>query len=800
MMNLNYYRRALWGFVFLLWGSSLYAQDLSTLRRVTGIGGKAGNVLNALNARAALAAHNRPDFLTIRDGRILINAVATTNTDSLRAQLARAGFVETGVEGRMVSGFLPIANVEQLNDMSFLLEARAVFVRKNNNPISQAVKAQAVDIARQRYGLTGKGVKIGVLSDSYNNLGGEAAGIASGNLPGPGNPNGKTTPVQVLQDLGGGGSDEGRGMLELIHDIVPDAELAFATAFTGSAGFAQNIRNLFFQAKCDVIVDDISYLLQPFFQQGVIAQAADAVAGNAPGGNAVYLSSAGNFGDQYAYESPFRLSGTTVTISGVTYALHDFDPSPVVDFLQSILIPSFSLNDIILQWDEPFASVCPGCPGASNNVDLLVAGGGSLSFLGVSLSTIGGDAVDYYFLDNFTTSDITAGLAIGYQVSPGTVPPNYVKYVGFNSQSTLLEYTVAQTGSGTMLGNNSTMVNGFTIGAAPYFNTPAFGVNPPVLEPFSSRGRIGGTPLFFDSRGRRLSEPLILRKPDMTGVDGVNTSFFGIDIALDPDPFPNFFGTSASAPNVAAVVAMMIEANGGRMPSHVVRQLLQSTSLDMDDDRTAGFDRGFDFASGSGLIQADAVIDAMPLGAPTNLRGRPGSGSVELTWTPAPGKLVVRYEVYAVASSPNPIETLVGTTTEPNFTVTNLINGTTYSFRVRGVAGNGRFTAFTNRVDLRPSIILATELDANAATKTFLNVYPNPSADIVNISFREAQASGAVRIKLSNAAGQEVSVKEVKYTGSIEDAIDTSVLPSGMYILSIETDKGVHRRKISIIR
>lgn len=798
-MNLNPPKLLIWAFVFLLLGGSLYAQDLSSLIKATSVGGKAGNIINALNARRVALERNRPDFLQVSQNRILINAVATNNTDSLRAQLRRAGFIETGVENRMVSGFLPIDNVNQLENMDFLLEARAVFVRRNNNPISQAVKAQAVDIASQRYGLTGKGVKVGILSDSYNVLGGEAAGIATGNLPGSGNPNGKTTPVQVLQEGPSSGSDEGRAMAELIHDIVPDAELAFATAFLGEASFAQNIRNLHFQAKCDVIVDDISYFLQPFFQQGVISQAADAVAG----AGSIYMSSAGNFGSDYAYESPFR-SGLILTIGTTQYELHNFSTGSTVDILQSLQIPAFGFNDIILQWDEPFASVCQGCPGARNNVDLLVAtiSGPSPSFTAIQLSTIGGDAVDYYWLDNFSFTTSVAGLALGYERIPGTIAPNYVKYVGFSSgfgQSTLLEYTVAETGSGTMLGNNSTMINGYTIAAAPYFNTPAFGVNPPVLEPFSSRGRIGGTPLFFDTRGRRLSDPIILRKPDITGVDGVNTSFFGTDIALDPDGFPNFFGTSAAAPNIAGVVAMMIEANGGRMPTQIVRQILQSTSIDMDDNRTAGFDRGFDFASGSGLVNAAAAIDAIPVGNPTNLRGRPGNASVELTWTPVPGKLITRYEIYATASSGNPVETLVGTTTESNFTVNNLINGTTYSFRVRGVTGNGRFTAYTNRVDLRPSIILATEAALNQP-KTMFNVYPNPSNGSVNVLFREVQAGNTVLVKLTNSAGQEVLSKEVKYAGGIDDTIDTTGLPTGVYILSVETQQGVHRHKISIVR
>ncbi len=80
------------------------------------------------------------------------------------------------------------------------------------------------DVARTTYSVTGAGVKVGVLSDSYNKLGGAAAGIASNDLPAAG--------VQVLQELPGlGGSDEGRAMAEIVHDVAPGAAIAFNTAF-----------------------------------------------------------------------------------------------------------------------------------------------------------------------------------------------------------------------------------------------------------------------------------------------------------------------------------------------------------------------------------------------------------------------------------------------------------------------------------------------------------------------------------------------------------------------------------------
>ncbi len=58
------------------------------------------------------------------------------------------------------------------------------------------------------FGVDGSGVTLGVLSDSYDNLGGAATDVASGDLPGPDNPEGNTIPVNVLEDLPSGGIDE----------------------------------------------------------------------------------------------------------------------------------------------------------------------------------------------------------------------------------------------------------------------------------------------------------------------------------------------------------------------------------------------------------------------------------------------------------------------------------------------------------------------------------------------------------------------------------------------------------------
>jgi hypothetical protein len=92
---------------------------------------------------------------------------------------------------------------------------------------------------------------------------------ANGDLPGsPGNLGGYTTPVHVLQDFPIPKSDEGRAMLQIVHDVgtgwqsfisVPDFLLPVI------------LQQLFYEltnSGCHVIVDDITYITEPFLKDG----------------------------------------------------------------------------------------------------------------------------------------------------------------------------------------------------------------------------------------------------------------------------------------------------------------------------------------------------------------------------------------------------------------------------------------------------------------------------------------------------------------------------------------------------
>src|SRR5690606_5589784 len=110
-------------------------------------------------------------------------------------------------------------------------------------------------------------------------------------------------------------SDEGRAMLQIIHDVAPKAELAFTTGFLSAGNMAKGILDLAADS-CDIIVDDITFITEPFLTDGIIAQTVNAVSDS----GVSYFSSAGNFGEK-SYAASFNPAPTPANIVGDA---HDF--------------------------------------------------------------------------------------------------------------------------------------------------------------------------------------------------------------------------------------------------------------------------------------------------------------------------------------------------------------------------------------------------------------------------------------------------------------------------------------------
>src|SRR3954452_22623576 len=134
-------------------------------------------------------------------------------------------------------------------------------------------------------------------------------------------------------------------MAQIVYDEAPGIpKIVFATGGGGAVNRANNIDALV-AAGSKVVADDGVYLSEPFFQDGVVAQAADRAKANGTG----YFVSAGNRARQ-SWEGTFT--------PGSTPTLNDFDTAAGEDLQQTIAtVPATQQLTIFVQWANAFGAV-----------------------------------------------------------------------------------------------------------------------------------------------------------------------------------------------------------------------------------------------------------------------------------------------------------------------------------------------------------------------------------------------------------------------------------------------------------
>lgn len=461
--------------------------------------------------------------------------------------------------------------------------------------------------------LDGSGVTVGILSDSFDQAtkapdgSGDpietdaAADVASADLPGTGNECGHTTDVQVIVPKANpsGASDEGRAMAQIVHDLAPAAEMKFASAFNGEEAFAASVAGLR-TAGADVIVDDVFYLEEPFFQDGPVAVAVN----EAVADGATYFSAAGNDnlvdseGNDFAsWETPaFRDSescppAVEAKVGFKAFHCLDFNPGAAIDKTYGIKVEPESTLTVDLQWGEPRY-------GVTTDLDAFLLNSTGSVIREATEDNIGDSEMPVEVLDweNASTTTRTVQLVINRFSDEGTprVKLGLIENGGGVSATEYPRSTGEDVVGPTIFGHSGA-AGAISVGAVRFSTKSA-------PEEFSSRG-----PVYRDFGpvvGKTPAGPIApetLSKPDLVATDCGRTTFFSFFGTLSTVTGWHFCGTSAAAPHAAAVAALMLEAEPAAEPADVLGALYESVE-------PIAFDA---CAVGAGLVEAVGAVESV---------------------------------------------------------------------------------------------------------------------------------------------------------------------------------------------
>jgi hypothetical protein len=525
----------------------------------------------------------------------------------------------------------------------------------------QVISAAA---ARAAYGVDGTGVKVGIISDSFAaHASAVAPEVAAGDLPGTGNPCGHTTPVQIVAE--GSGTDEGRAMAQIVHDLAPGATLAFASAGASDIEMANHIRALR-DAGAKVIVDDIGYADETIYQDGYIAAAVDEVVAD----GVAYYSSAGNANLEVAgksvgsYETNvFRSMSCPSTLSEYVEC-HDFDPGPNQNYRDVIAIPPHGTLDLNMGWNEPMY-------GVDSDYDLFLLDDNNGTVLSESIgdNINSGQPVEWTYFENTSSSTRRVRLVVARYGQTGLSPRFKVVLNAYSLSAVQWNTTKgADTIGPTLYGHNGAS-GGATVAAI----TPSAA---PSMRAYSSHGP--ATYCWAPAHGADVAPKLPScqsKTVDVALPDGVATTVSG---------FETFFGTSAAAPHAAGIAALQVQHAPCASSAQLLTAMKAAGSFVVSDPNAAG--AGEPYAPDAvGSLPSCAGVPATP---PPPTITAVGTDAVSLTLHPPAstvGSPVTAYRVQVIRPGGAVVSTIEeGTSTQ---VVVPAPRGGAYRFRTQVVAG-----------------------------------------------------------------------------------------------------------------
>ena len=329
-----------------------------------------------------------------------------------------------------------------------------------------------------------------------------------------------------------------------------------------------------------MIVDDLGFFGEPYFEDGPVAAAVDA----AVTAGVSYHSSAGNEAQEHVEEDFFPAAGSNGQ-------LHDFAAGGG-DTFNGVVVPAGGTLTCILQWNDPFG-------GAADDYDLVL--------LDANLNVVA-ESID----PQVRRTGPDRAVSVVNQTNTNQLANVLVQRVaGAPRRLELFCLGAAALEHGTAAGSifgHAALPSVVAVGAVDVRDP---GLND--VEAFSSHG-----PARIDFP--RLE---IRAKPDLVAFDGVAISNAGGFPACPP--FCAFFGTSAAAPHSAGVAALLLDKDPTLTPAEVLAALTRG-AVDIGAP-------GFDEASGFGRLDALASAATTSTSSTTTSTTRPTSTTTSTSST-----------------------------------------------------------------------------------------------------------------------------------------------------------------------
>jgi hypothetical protein len=526
---------------------------------------------------------------------ILMSAV----TDDTVRQLTDAGVtIEIrDVARRRVQAHLPVSRLTAIAQLAFVDAIRLpTYARaRAGNPLTEGDAILHADAVRAQFGLDGTGVRVGVVSDGLKGVfatgcttacaGVDGGPIATGDLP---TATGIRTAAGVLKESGGGivgrsfsangdleglppaspacsfkgAGAEGTALLEIVHDLAPGAKLSFANGDTDLA-FSQAVN--FLAASNDVVLDDIGFFGEPYDGTSGVSSNTAAALNNPSWPIRAYATSAGNDADEHYYGAyvDSGVDGTSIPGIATPGHLHLFqrtaDTTDVLGLgaqpFNVIALPQNGEAAIFLTWDDPFG-------GSGNNYDMYLVQQSTGKVVASSTDVQSGRQDPSEVIDYVNTGAADRFLIVVQNVR-GAAQPRNLNIFSFEPECAAAgpallapprherhNYNTASRSISAQGDAGGSPVSVIAVGAICSASASAAGTFSPAAPDESCLDTANATPEFFSSRGPTLDGRL---KPDILAIDGVSITGAG------SFPVP-FFGTSAAAPHVGGIAALLLQS------------------------------------------------------------------------------------------------------------------------------------------------------------------------------------------------------------------------------------------------